>query len=120
MHPRREPALYLGALTAALNLAVTLGIGGLTTGQAGGLVALITAVGGLSIAATTRPVALGAFTAAVGAGAALVAAFGYELSPEAVGGFNAVLVAVLTFVFRGQVTPAPAVAASAPVRQHTI
>jgi hypothetical protein len=105
MAPNREPALYIGALSAGLSLLVTLGIGNLTTDQAGGWVALVTAVGGVVTAFVTRPVAVGAFTAVVGAAAALVAAYGYEVAPETIGAINAALIAVIALVARGQVTP---------------
>ncbi|MBB0231798.1 hypothetical protein FOE67_20440 [Streptomyces calidiresistens] len=105
----REPALWLGVLSAGLSVAVTLGVG-LTTVQAGAIVAAVSAVGGAVTAAVTRPVAPAAFTGAIGALVALVAAFGLEVSPELVAAMSGMTVAVLALLTRGQVSPAPAVA----------
>lgn len=87
----REPALLLGVISAALSLVVTLGVG-LTSVQAG---------------AMTRPIAPAAFTGVVTAVADLLAAFHFELSAETIGALNALVLAVLTFLARGQVSPAP-------------
>ncbi len=106
MTPRREPALYLGALSSGLSLLVALGVGNLTTDQAGAVIATLSAVIGVVTAVATRPIALGVFTTLVGAGAALVTAFGLHVAPETVGAWNAAILAVVTLVVRGQVSPA--------------
>jgi hypothetical protein len=56
-------------------------------------------------AAVTRPIAPSAFTGLVAAVAALLAAYGLELGPEKVGALNAVVLAGLGLLTRGQVSP---------------
>jgi hypothetical protein len=102
MVPTREPALYIGALSAGLSLIVALNFGHLTSDQAALIVAAITAVGGVITAIATRPVAPSAFTALVAAVAALLAG----LEAGTVAAINGVVLAVLTLVTRHQVTPA--------------
>jgi ABC-type thiamin/hydroxymethylpyrimidine transport system permease subunit len=105
MNPRREPALIIGVISAALSLLVTLNFHGLTSEQAALIVAAITAVGGVITAVATRPVAPAAFTALIAAVAALLAGFHFNLDPATVAAFNGLVLAVLTLVTRHQVTP---------------
>ncbi len=104
----REPALWLGVITAGLGLAVTLGFGDLTRAQAAAIVVTITAIGTAVAAAMVRPVAPAAFTGLVAAGFDLLAAFHYDVSPETIGAVNAAVLATLMLLTRGQVSPKPA------------
>ncbi len=106
MTPVREPALYIGVVSAGLSLVVALNVGSLTSDQAALIVAAITAVGGAITAAVTRPIAPAAFTTLVAAVAALLAGFHYDVSPGTVAAVNGVVLAVLTLLTRGQVSPA--------------
>jgi hypothetical protein len=108
MTPRREPALYIGAISAGLSLLVALNFHGLTSEQAALIVAAITAVGGVVTAVATRPVAPAAFTALVTAVAALLAGFHFDLDPGTVAAVNGVVLAVLALITRHQVAPAAA------------
>jgi hypothetical protein len=103
----REPAVILGIVSAALSLLVTFNIG-LTSNQAGALVAVISGVFAAITAALTRPVAPSAFTGLVAVVVALLAAFHFNVAPETVGSLNALVVALLVFLTRGQVSPTPA------------
>jgi hypothetical protein len=105
MNPRREPALIIGAVSAALSLLVAINWHGLSSEQAALIVAAITAVGGVATAIATRPVAPAAFTALVAAVAALLAGFHYDLDPGTVAAVNGVVLAVLALITRHQVTP---------------
>jgi hypothetical protein len=105
----REPALIVSTLSAVLSLIVTFNVG-MSGEQAGAIVAVTSAVFGAIAAALTRPIAPSAFTAVVGAGAALLAAYGLNVSAETVGTTNALVLAVLTLVTRGQVSPKGAAA----------
>lgn len=105
MSPRREPALIIGVVSAALSLLVALNWHGLTSDQAALIVAAITAVGGLITALSTRPIAPAAFTAVITAGVALLAGFHFNLDPATVATFNGLVLAVLTLITRHQVTP---------------
>jgi hypothetical protein len=106
VHPRFEPALWVGAVSAGLSLLVALGFHGLTADQATLIVAAITAVGGVITAVSTRPVAPAAFTALVVAVADLLAGFHFNVSAGTVGAINGVVLAVLTLLTRAQVSPA--------------
>jgi hypothetical protein len=101
----REPAVVLGIVSAALSLLVTFNIG-LSTDQAGAIVAVISGVFAAITAALTRPIAPSAFTGLVTVVVALLAAFHFNVAPETVGSLNALVVAVLVFITRGQVSPA--------------
>lgn len=100
----REPAVILGIVSAGLSLVVTFGIG-LTSTQAGAIVAVISAAFAAITAAMTRPIVPSAFTGLVAAVVALLAAWHYEVAPETVGSLNALVLALLVFITRGQVTP---------------
>lgn len=100
----REPALIISTISAILSLIVTFNIG-MSGGQAGAIVAVISAWFGAMVAIATRPIAPAAFTAVVAAGAALLAAYGLNVSAETVGATNAVVLAVLALLTRGQVSP---------------
>lgn len=105
----REPALIISTVSAVLSLVVTFNIG-MTGEQAGVIVAVISASFGAIAAAMTRPIAPTAFTAVVAAGAALLAAYGLNVSAETVGAVNAVVLSVLALLARGQVSPREAAA----------
>ncbi len=106
MRFNREPTLYLGVTSAVLGLAVTFGLDWLTAQQAALIVAACNASLGVINAIRVRPVAPAAFTYAVGAGAALLAGYGLDVSQETVGAVNGLVLAVLMLLTRAQVTPA--------------
>lgn len=108
----REPAVVLGIISAALSLLVTFGIG-LSTEQAGAIVAVISGAFAAVTAALTRPIAPSAFTGLVAAVVALLAAFHFDVAPETVGSLNALVLALLVFITRGQVTPSSPAAPAA-------
>lgn len=103
----REPTLYLQAIAAVLGLAMTFGWDKLTAEQAALWVAMLTAVVTAVNAALVRPVAPVAFTGLVAATASLVAAYGFDVTQEQVGGVQTVVIAVLALLTRVQVTPVP-------------
>lgn len=114
----REPALWLALIGALATWAVSLGFDWLNAGQA---TAIVTAVTGLVIAFTTRPIAPGLFVAAVAAGAALFGEYGLHWSDAAVTGLGAIILAGFAFFgVRPQATPAadqaPTALASGQVR----
>jgi hypothetical protein len=105
----REPALALNSLSAILGLVVTFNVG-LTQNEAGWTVAGVSAILGAIAAAVTRPIAVQAFTTLVATIASAVAAFGYNVAPTTTAAINGLVLAVLMFITRGQVSPAsPAV-----------
>jgi hypothetical protein len=116
----REPSLWIAAVAATLSAFVPLGIDGLSAVQVAAIVVGLNAVLGVANALLVRPVSPVVFTYAVSALAALLNAYGWELSPELVGVISAATVALLGLVLRGQVTPssdpAPTAPAEGPVR----
>lgn len=108
----REPALFLNSLSAILGLVVTFNVG-LTENQAGWVVAGVSAILGAIAAALTRPIAVQAFTTLVATVASAVAAFGYNVDPTTTAAVNGLVLAVIMFITRGQVSPSgPAAPAS--------
>lgn len=101
-----EPALILGAISAALSLVVTLGVG-LSADQAGAWTAVISGVVGVLTAAVTRPIAPAAFTTLVTVSADLLAAYHFNVSAGTVAAVNTTVLAVLSLLTRGQVSPVP-------------
>ena len=109
--------VVFNSLSAVLGLILSLGVTSLTAEQSGAIVAVVSAVLGGIAAAMTRPVAPQAFTAIVAAGATAVAAFGYNVSQGTVGAINTLVLAALTLLTRGQVSPAsPTAPASQPAK----
>jgi uncharacterized membrane protein len=106
MRKPSEWALAVGAITAILDWIVGFGWSALTADQAALIVTAITAVAGVVAALKTRPIAPGAFTYAISAGAALLGGYGLHLSQQNVATFSAAFVAILAFVMRGHVAPA--------------
>jgi hypothetical protein len=100
----REPAVVLGIISATLSLAVTFNVG-LSSEQAGAIVAVISGVFAAITAAITRPVTPSAFTGLVAVVVAFLATFHFNVAPETVGSLNALVVALLVFLTRGQVSP---------------
>jgi hypothetical protein len=110
----REPALWLALAGAVLTWAAGLGLDFLSAGQA---TAITTALTGVVIAFTTRPVAPGLFVAAVGAVAAMFAQYNLNWSDAAVTGLGGIILAAFAlFGIRPQVTPA---ADPAPISPST-
>lgn len=103
---RFEPTLFLQTISAALAFGVTFGLDFLTDQQAGAIVAALAAVFGVLNAVRVRPVAPAAFTTLVTTGAALLTTYGLQLPAEQVGAFQLLVVAVVTYLTRAQVTPA--------------
>lgn len=103
---RREPTLVIGVVAAILSLIVSFGFDWMTAEQAALIIAALNGVLGVVNAVKVRPVAPAAFTYAVGAVAALLAAYGLNVGQETVGAINGLVLAVLMLLTRGQVTPA--------------
>jgi len=102
----REPALWVSAISGALSLAVTLGVG-LTADQAGAWTAVISGVFAVISAVLTRPIAPSAFTGLVAVVADLLSAYQLNVSAGTVAAVNTAVLAILALLTRGQVSPAP-------------
>jgi hypothetical protein len=101
----REPTLLLQLLSAAAALFVSLQIPGLSAEQAAQIIFVISLLLAAINAAAVRPIAPAAFTGLVGGVAALLAAYGFNLSQETVGAVQALVVTALALLARAQVTP---------------
>lgn len=102
----REPALWLAAIQAVMTIFVGFGADGLNAHQAGLWVALVNVLMGLATAWQVRPIAPVIFTAIFSALAALGGAYGLDFSQEMVASVNVAIVAVVTLLARGQISPA--------------
>lgn len=99
----REPAAIVSLLTAFVSLLVAFNLPGLSA-EAGA--AVVTFLGGLIIAFTTRPWAPGLFAGLAASGAALAAGWGWHATDAQVAAVSAlVMVAFAVFGARPQVTP---------------
>lgn len=101
----REPSLLIGVIASTLSVVVGFQFDWLTAEQAALIVVALNAVLGAINAVSVRPIPPAAFTYAVGAVAALVAAYGFDVGQETVGALNGLVISVLIFLTRGQVTP---------------
>jgi hypothetical protein len=101
----RNPTVWLQSLAAVLAVLVSFKVEWLTAEQS----AVVTAFAGALItavnAALVRPIAPAAFVGLVGAGAALLAAYGLHFEQAQVGSIQALVVALLTLQTRQAVTP---------------
>jgi hypothetical protein len=103
---KREPAtVLLGYVAAGLGLVATWGLPWLTTTQAALVVAAINAVAAAVAAWKVRPITPAVFTGAAAAVVAVFAAYGLHVSQDVLGGINTALLAALTLLSRGQVSP---------------
>lgn len=112
----REPALWIGFIGSALMVLTALNVEGFTDEQVALIVGGLGAVAGAVQAIFTRPIAPGVFTAAVTALAALAVGYGFEVAPALVGAVNMAVLAFLSLITRGEVSPAAV--ATRPLRGH--
>jgi hypothetical protein len=103
----REPTLILQSIGAALGIFVALGVPGLSAQQAALIIAFLTGVIAVVNAIAVRPIAPAAFIGLVGASAALLAAYGFDVSQPVVGAVSSAVVVFLALLTRGQVSPVP-------------
>lgn len=101
----REPAVVIAVISGALSLVVSLGVG-LTADEAGAIVAFISGAFAALTAVVTRPVAPAAFTGLVTVTADLLGAYHFDVSAGTLAAANGFVLAVLTLLTRGQVSPA--------------
>lgn len=110
----REPALWIGTMSSVLSLGTAVGFPGLSQGQVAAIVAALNAVSLVVMAWAVRPIGPAIFTNVIAALAAVGTAYGLDVPSEVVGGVNFVVLAVLSLLTRGQVSPTGAVQAVAP------
>lgn len=110
----REPALWIGTLSSVLSLGTAVGVPGLSVYQVAALVVALNAVAAIVTAWQVRPVSPAIYTNALGAAAAVGVAYGFDVPSETVGAANFVVLAVLSLIMRGHVSPTGASSAVAP------
>ncbi|GHJ11232.1 hypothetical protein TPA0907_55990 [Micromonospora humidisoli] len=100
----REPALVIGAVGSLMTVLAALNVPGLSAGAAAAITALIAA--GIT-AWATRPVAPALYVGVIGAGASLLAEYGFHVSDGTVAAIGGAIVAGFAlFGVRPQVSPA--------------
>jgi hypothetical protein len=102
---KREPTLVIATIGTILSLLAGFGLDFLSTDQAGLIVAVLTAGLGIWNALKVRPVAPAAFTYGITTVAALLSTYGLDLSQERVGLITSAVLATLTLILRGAVSP---------------
>ena len=107
--PRKkmEWAFIATAIAGVLNWAVGFQWDGLSETQAAAIMAVINAAAAVFVALKTRPVPPAVFNGLVTAGAALLLAYGFSLSPEQVASFTLMVQGIVAFLTRQQVSPTP-------------
>lgn len=100
----REPALWLTAALALLQLVVILAH--FPADQQNALSLIATAVFSILLAVFTRPVDTAAITGGIATILTAIGVFGVHLDPNTTSALNAVVAAVLALILRAHVTPA--------------
>lgn len=103
--PKREPALWIGALGAILSLLVGFGVPGLSDGLAVAITAFVTAGVAAWTAAHTTPVLPTLFSGVISTGAVLAAALGWHLTQHQVSLTAAAMATIVSLIARAQITP---------------
>lgn len=102
---KREPALWIAAISAVLGVIVTFGLPWLDDTDATNIVAIVTAGGAVITAIKTKPIAVSAFTGFLATAAVLAAGYGFEVPQNVLGAVQLAVVAITALVARGQITP---------------
>jgi len=100
-----EPTLVIAVLNAVVLGIATLGFRFLDNDQAGLIVAAINAVFAAVNAYAVRPISPAVFTYAASAIMAVFIGYGFDITPEQLASVNAIMVATLGLITRGQVSP---------------
>lgn len=103
----REPALWLAVVQAVLGILVGFQFDRLSAEQAALWLSATNAIIAVIMALATRPWAVTVFTNAFSILATLGAAYGLDLSQAMVASVNLALVAAVTLIARGEISPAP-------------
>jgi hypothetical protein len=99
----REPTLYIALIGSVLTWLAGINLDWINAGQA---TAITTALTGIAIAITTRPIAPGLFVAAFGLFGSLLAEYGTPLSQTTIASVGGIILAAFALLgVRPQVTP---------------
>jgi hypothetical protein len=101
----REPTLVIAVLNAVVLGVATLGFRFLDNDQAGLIVAAINALFAAVNAYAVRPMSPAVFTYAASAVVSVFVSYGFTITPEQLVSINAIMVATLGLITRGQVSP---------------
>jgi hypothetical protein len=100
-----EPTLVIAVLNAIVLGIATLGFRFLDNEQAGLIVAAINALFAAVNAYSVRPISPAVFTYAASAIVSVIVSYGFTITPEQLISINAIMVATLGLITRGQVSP---------------
>lgn len=101
----REPTLIIAVIAAFLNFLVGFQLDFLSAEQAAWIMTVINAILGCVAAWMTKPIAPQAFTYAVSSLLGLLSAYGLDFSQEAGSSLQMLVLALMSFHTRGQVSP---------------
>lgn len=102
---KREPAALIGLISGVLSLLLSLNLFGLTNENVGLIMGVVTAAFGVYTAWKTKDTLLGVIVGFVNSGFALVAGYGFELSPATTAAAIAIVAVVVGFFQRTQTAP---------------
>lgn len=105
MNFKREPAVILAIIAAALGLVVTFNPAWLTADQSAAALVAINAIAGLVTAFRVRPFAPTAATYAATCVFELLAAYHFAVPPATIGAFNVLIVAAVAGIVWPNSTP---------------
>lgn len=101
----REPAAFIGLISGVLSLLLSLNLLGLTNETVGLIMGVVTAAFGVYTAYVTKDTMLGVIVGFVNATFALVAGYGFELSPDTTAAAIAIVTVLVGFFQRTQTSP---------------
>jgi hypothetical protein len=102
---RKDFPLYFGLAVVVVNFLIGFNLKGFSGEQAALWMTFVNVVAGTIVALLTKPVPPTVFVYAFGAGVALFAAYGYNVSPDMVAQLNALVQGIMIFLLRAQVSP---------------
>ncbi len=101
----REPASIIAVVSAVVTVLVTFNLGWLSPEQGAAFMVVVDALAALATGLMVRPVAPALFVYASSAVFKLLAVYHFHVADETVAAFNVLIVALVVFAVRPQVTP---------------
>jgi hypothetical protein len=102
---RKDFPLYFGLAVVVVNFVIGFDIKGFNAEQAALWMTAVNVVAATIVALLTKPVAPTVFVYAFGAITALVAAYGYNVTPDQLAQLNALVQGIMVFLLRNQISP---------------
>lgn len=102
---QKDFPLYFGLAAVVVNFLIGFNFHGFSGEQAALWMAAVNVGAATVVALLTKPVAPTVFVYAFGAGVALLAAYGYNVPPDTVAQYNALVQGIMVFLLRNQISP---------------